>query len=344
MPVIELNPFDEHFYNTYIRDEMPHQVIDCHTHIWKKEFLLPEGTFTPTRSALWAAQVADEQPIEDLNESLDILFPGKSMLPVIFPAIETKYDGGLNNNYVSECIRKFGYPGLALTKPDMSPELFESTIRNGGFHGSKPYLNFAPPYIPADEIRIYDFLPKEHLECLDKNGWAAMLHIARPGRLKDPVNLGQLLEIDKTYKNAKVIVAHIGRAYSVEDVGDAMEVLSKTENLLFDITANTNDEVMAMLIQAVGTERIMYGSDLPIFRMRAHRITENGSYVNIVPRGLYGNVSTERTMRETDDPANITIILYEEIAAFLKAARRLRLSEKQIEDVFYRTAARIFRS
>ena len=48
-----------------------------------------------------------------------------------------------------------------------------------------------------------------------------MLHISRPARLKDPVNLAQLLEIEEKYPNVKLIVAHIGRAYTPEDIGDA---------------------------------------------------------------------------------------------------------------------------
>ncbi len=342
MALFELTTYDRDYYAQYIRDFLPDTVIDCHTHVWKKEFILPEGSYTQSRSAIWASRVAEQQSVEELISSYELLFPKKKITPVIFGGIETYIDAARNNEYVSECSQKYGIPGLALTKPEMSAETFEALIRDGGFHGSKPYLNFAPPYIPADEIRIYDFLPHEHLEVLHKNGWAAMLHIARPGRLKDPVNLAHLVEIDKQYSNAKIIVAHIGRAYSMEDVGDAMEVLAKTENLYFDITANTNDEVMEQLIRTVGTERIMYGSDLPIFRLRAHRITENGKYVNIVPRGMYGDVSMESTMRETDESERITIILYEEIAAMAKAAKRLKLTDKQVEDVFCNVASRMF--
>ena len=40
--------------------------------------------------------------------------------------------------------------------------------------GLKPYLNGRPTYIPAKETRIFDYLPKEHLEVADKNGWIAI--------------------------------------------------------------------------------------------------------------------------------------------------------------------------
>lgn len=38
-----------------------------------------------------------------------------------------------------------------------------------------------------------------------------MLHIPRDGRLKDPVNLAQMMEIEEKYPKVKLIIAHVGR-------------------------------------------------------------------------------------------------------------------------------------
>jgi uncharacterized protein len=187
-----------------------------------------------------------------------------------------------------------------VTKPRWSSEIFEKGIREGNFLGCKVYLNYADAYIPENEIRIFDFLPHHQLEVLDQNKWIAMLHIPRNERIKDPVNLEQLVEIEGRYKNLKLIVAHAGRAYCPEDIGNAFEILSGTKNMLFDISANTNQYVFEQLIKAVGPKRVFFGSDLPILRMRTRRICENGNYVNLVPKGLYGDVSGDRHMREVE--------------------------------------------
>jgi predicted TIM-barrel fold metal-dependent hydrolase len=170
-----------------------------------------------------------------------------------------------------------------------------------------------------------------------------MLHIPRSARLRDPVNLADMLEIERRYPNARVIIAHVGRAYCPEDVGDAFAVLAQTQRLLFDISANTNAAVFEQLIRTVGPRRILFGSDLPITRMRMRRICENGNYVNLVPKGLYGDVSDDKHMREVEgeQAEALSFFLYEEIDAFRRAAQATALTPRDIEDVFYGNAMRL---
>ena len=160
-------------------------------------------------------------------------------------------------------------------------------------------------------------------------------------RLKDPVNLAQMMEIDEKYPNAKVIIAHIGRAYVKEDIGDAFEVLKNSKNLYFDISANVYDVAMEKLIEAVGTKRVLYGTDMPYTKMRMYRIDDNGNYVNVVPRGLYGDVSSDKHMRESDE-TEITTFIYEELLALRRTAEKLGLSREDINDIMYANAARYF--
>ena len=172
-----------------------------------------------------------------------------------------------------------------------------------------------------------------------------MLHIPRDGRLRDPVNLAQMLEIERDYPNLKLIIAHVGRAYCNHDIGNAFEVLKASKTMYFDFSANTNDGVFEKLIRAVGPKRILFGTDMPILRMRMRRICEGGRYVNLVPRGLYGDVSGDRNMREVDPPEadRLTFFLYEELAAFKRAAAATGLSQADLEDVFFNTAVRLIR-
>ncbi len=336
---------DKIIYDTLLKDFLPDKIIDAHTHIWlhshfKKNFNEPE------RTVKWPSMVASENPAEDLIETYRLMFPDKNVTPLIFSQVGRSYDINAGNTYVHESSEKYKFPSLMVATPETSPEELEEKIEKGGFSGCKVYLTLAETYIPEKEIRIYDFIPPQQLEILNKRGWILMLHIPRDGRLKDPVNLAQMMEIDKKYPHARVIIAHVGRAYCNEDIGDAFNVLSKSKNLVFDISANSNSFVFAELIRNIGTKRILFGSDLPILRMRTRRICENGKYINLVTKGAYGDVSVDPHMREVDgiEADKLTFFMYEELIAFKKAAESMNLNESAIEDVFYNNSKDIIMS
>lgn len=342
MAVPATNDADAAFYERYLQGALPDAMVDAHSHVWYETDILPEGTYPARRSAAWAARIARTNPFSELMATYAAMFPGKAVTPVIFGNIDTSTDVEANNAHVAADAHRHHVPALAVSRPQWDAATFEAQVSEGGFAGCKPYLNFARQDIPSDQIEIFDFMPRHQWEVVDRHGWVVMLHIARPGRLGDPVNLAQLEEIDREYPSARVIVTHVGRAYALEDVGAGMDVLARTENLLFDIAANTNADVMDLLLKAVDSRRIMFGSDLPIFGLRGHRIVEDGRYVNIVPRGLYGDVSDDPTMRETDEGADLTLMLYEEIAAFLDAAERNGLGDAHIAGVFRDNAIRTY--
>ena len=167
------------------------------------------------------------------------------------------------------------------------------------------------------------------------------MHISKPDRLKNPTNIKQLMEIEQKYPNIKLIVAHIGRAYAPEDIGDAFETLKRTENMMFDFCANTLPVATEKCINAVGTKRVLFGTDMPIAKMKMYRISENGYYINVVPRGLYGDLTDAAHMRESDEK-NITNFTYEIIRGFKKTAEKLGLTKNDVADIMCNNAARLY--
>ena len=216
----------------------------------------------------------------------------------------------------------------------------ERQIRKGGFLGIKSYLSLSPKYIPENEIRIFDFFPKAQLKKMDELGAIVMLHIPRSGRLKDPVNLAQILEIKQEFPNVRLIIAHIGRAYTKWDIGNAFDLLSAVPDLMYDFTANCCEYAITEVLRHAGPKHLMFGSDMPILRMRTHRIEENGTYINLVPPGLYGDPKQDPHLREVseEEARHITFFLYEELLAFKRACAALGLTRQDVEDVMYNNA------
>ena len=334
--------YDRSFYRERIEPFMPEHVVDIHTHVWLDQ-LKTHAQDAYRRVVSWPSLVARENPIEDLLETYRLMFPGKQVTPLLFSSVKEGDDIGELNRYIQSSADAHRLPSLLYARPDWPAEKLEQMVLDGGFLGVKVYLNLAPAYLTSDEISIFDFLPPHQLEVIDRHGWIVMLHIPRSKRLRDPVNLAQMLEIEQGYPGVKLIVAHVGRAYCREDVGDAFTVLSPTESMLFDISANCNSWVFERLIEAVGPKRILFGSDLPILRMRTRRVCEQGLYVNLVPRGLYGDVSGDSHMREVaeQESATMTFFMYEEIDAFRRASEATGLSNADIAGVFYGNARRL---
>ena len=335
--LFEIRDVDRRFYEERLRDFLPDNMIDMHTHVWLDRFCIPDDS-RAGRTVTWPSRVAVDNSVEDLLDTYRLMFPGKQVTPMMFTTLDVDLDAA--NAYVSESAAKHRLPALIFSTPEWPADEFERRMIDGRFLGAKSYLSLAPAYLPTAEIRILDFFPPHQLEVLDRHGWIMMLHVPRHGRLRDPVNLAQMIEIERRYPNIQLIIAHVGRAYCPEDVGDAFDVLAESERMHFDFAANTNASVFEQLIRAVGPKRILFGSDLPILRMRMRRICRDGIYVNLVPRGMYGDVSGDKNMGELDgdEAAKLTFFMYEEIDAFRLAAEACGLTRDDIESIFHGNA------
>jgi len=343
-PLFEVKAVDREFYQRRLQSFLPTRIIDVHTHVWLDEFKSKQKGEEPVRAVTWPQRVALDNSIEDLTETHHLMFPGKKVIPLIFGhALSLADDIDRGNEYVRECARKNRVPALIFADPRWSEVDFEEGIISGNFLGAKVYLTRSDPRILEKDIQIYDFLPHHQLQVLDRHGWIVMLHIPRQGRLRDPLNLAQMVEIEKGYPHVKVIIAHVGRAYCPEDIGKAFEVLGETQRMLFDISANTCVETFERLIRGVGPRRILFGSDFPVLRMRTRRICEGGRYVNLVPKGLYGDVSGDPHLREVagKDADQLTFFMYEAIEAFRRAATNTDLNKNDIGAVFFGNAAEV---
>ena len=338
MALFPVTDYDKKVWEEELKDFLPDKFVDCHTHVYREDLTVypPVDPNAPKRTVTWTRTVAKDNPIEDLQETYRLMFPGKDVSAMMFIG-----GGGIdlkpNNDYVSKVSKETGWPALYYSHPTQSADEVEKNIREGGFLGVKSYLDLSPKYIPGNEIRIFDFFPKHQLKRLDEMGAIVMLHIPRSGRLKDPVNLHQICEIKEEFPNVRLIVAHIGRAYTKDDVGNAFEMLDKYPTLMYDFCANCCEYAITEVIKHAGVKHVMFGTDMPILRMRCHRIEENGTYVNLVPPGLYFDPNNDPHLREVseEEAKTITFFAYEELLAFKRAAEKLGLSKQDVEDIMY---------
>jgi len=339
MNEIILTDYDRLVYEKELESFLPDKMFDAHVHV-SRSGLAPHGK--RNGGSAWTGYLCHELSAKELTEINKLLLPKQKTNSLIFGLCLSEIEQ--TNKFVIETNKDYGYPMLYRTDYSQTPEELEEKVKAGGFLGLKPYISCSPAYIPAAEIRIFDYLPESHLEVANKNGWIVMLHIPRADRLRDPVNIAQIMEIDRKYPNVKLIVAHVGRAYAREDFGNAFEIIKESKNLYFDFTANVLDDAITEAIKCVGVDRVMYGTDLPIALMRMYRIVEGGVYYNVVPKGLYGDVNGQPHMKEAKDGENITFMIYEQLKAFKRSAMALGLSDSEVEKVLFSNADKLIKS
>ncbi len=321
------------FYRRYLEAFLPERIIDVHAHVGSRR----HEDRSATRPASWAFQICAAMPTEGLFRIYSKLFPGKEIRPVCFafPRPSMRLDEA--NPYTARTVKERGGWSLLVTRPCWSEEDVLQRVEADGHVGLKPYLSMVEG-MPEEQVTIFDFLPPHHLQLADQHGWLVMLHIPRAERLADPVNICQIKEICATYPRIKLIIAHVGRAYCPRYAIVGLPALRACTGLYYDISANCNQEVFELLIQQVGPQRILFGSDLPIVAMRARRVCEGDHYINYV---RHAHWEDEHTKRKPEEEDTFTFFLYEELAAFRRASQATGLGRADIEDVFYNNAWRL---
>lgn len=324
---------DMPFYKEHIRDFLPEKVIDVHAHVGT-------GKARPVEKCVfWPERVTRkcEMSVSALLDAYMKLLPGKDVAVVCFGHPErTNVDKA--NTYLANELRE--YPniyGFALTLPEWSGEELNSVMKKGGFSGMKCYGNMVEG-VPSSDVTILDIYPLHQLKLAEENGWIVMLHVPRKARLADVDNIKQLQEIRNKCPNLNLIIAHVGRAYFPEIAVSSLPLL-KDLGFYYDISANTCQPVFELVLEEIGPDYVLYGSDLPIFAMRGKRECCGESYVNYIYQADWED---EHTRRARDEDV-CTFMLFEEILAFKKAAEKCGLTREDIYNVFYGNAEKLLK-
>jgi predicted TIM-barrel fold metal-dependent hydrolase len=299
-----------------------------HTHLW-----LPKHCLRPIHEervglVFEAASVAQEE----LEEAYALLFPGRTVEYLAFGMPLTVIDREANNRYVASIIDGEARFGLYVPSLDADADALWAAVRDGGFSGFKPYLAYVT-WKDLEAIRILDFVTEAALEVAHAHGLIIMLHVPRNTRLPDPDNLRDLEFIAARYPNARVILAHGGRAYAREILEPALDVVAALPNMYFDISVVQSAGVVQVLLERMPAGRVMYGSDIPVATVRGLLFMLNGQRVTITRKPFPWSISST-------EPGQLrcTFMGYEQLRAIRQACDALGYGVDQVNDLFYDTA------
>jgi len=330
----DLRPHDRDIYEQEIAPWLPARIYDCHVHVGLEQHC---GPVSPERiKANWAMEVGSAQSWEILQRRHRLLFPDREVCTLAFGGVFREIDLEANNAYVLAGARDPANRacGLMVTAPEWPATRIEEGLAQG-FRGVKPYPDLAP--MGSERARIADFLPDHHVEVLNRHRGVLMLHLPRPGRLADPANLEDLTALADRYPGIRLIVAHVGRAFCLPTARKGLAPFVSRPNVHWDIAAHLNADVFRLVLETMGPDRLLYGSDLPITIMRGEREHRGEMYINYTDAPYSWN--TNRKPPEVE--ARYTFFLYQELRALVQAVQACGMGRKEMAQIMFGNCARL---
>ncbi|MFO7897612.1 MAG: amidohydrolase family protein, partial [Planctomycetota bacterium] len=311
---------------------VPRRVFDFHTHVYLKRFAPSKAE--PSRNPS-QPHVVDEYPHEAFAIVESRLWPGRQFKALVFGTVAADVDLDATNAYAAEAARVHGWHALMI--PSMSDDADEilRKARDGGFLGLKPYYTFVTTKPPA-EVTLEDMVTPAMREAADRGGLIIMTHIPRPGRLADPVNIRGIRRLCKDAPNARIALAHVGRAYFPEAIGNGLS-LSDLPNLYPDLSMVQDWEVLEQVLRRFDRKKILFGLDLPVAQEKGKLIGINGQRHFFTRRPHKWSAHVDPDGYEV----RCTLFAYEMVRALKKASERARLSRAEIADIFWTNAQRL---
>ena len=311
---------------------LPPRILDFHVHVFPSETLPPGETYCCAGHAIHRYDLAD------LDRDLAQTYPARKTFAVCFGLPSVNYDRKANDGYLARnCDGRRFFPFRLFDPAEDRPDSLRRDIEKQGFLGIKPYLDYVRKGDP-NEVEIREMVPDWCMEIVNHCGLIVMLHIPRKQRLADLRNQRQLVEICETYPRARIVLAHVGRAYFLKNVAGNLDLLKSLPNLYFDIAMLNHWEVLEYLFQQVPGDRVLYATDTPIALAPGKSVEINDQYTYVTP------VPWELSIADDRGRVVFTSFLYEELRAIKKAVERLKLARPFVEGLFYQNGTNLLRS
>ncbi len=334
---LELTDLDRQIWLEELDAFVPQRVFDVHTHIYRWTSNTDPDKENSSYRKFLGDRFADA-PWDLLDACDRILMPGREVHRLSFPfPFKVWCDFEASNRFIAEQVQDHpASAALMLVYPEMSDDDLDEQIEQHGFLGFKPY-RFYSSTGDAVDCRITDFLPEHQIAVADRHGLLIMMHLAKRDAIADPENLADLQRLSDRYPNARWILAHCARGYSSWPIEQAASVLRRLPNVWCDVSSVCESDAIAALLETVGPERVMYGSDdVPVGVLR-------GKYISFGRAWAYLS-ETNHSLDLSHCRPEMTFTRYEQLRAMHRAAKNLALTQQQIEAIFHDTAAELVNS
>lgn len=324
---------DRDFVARHVAPYLPDKVFDAHAHLFCHAHY-PVGKM-PDNLIGTPAEIG----LAVYRDHIEWLHPGGRTVGGLFFGLAFQGDRTGNDTYVAAEVKAgqatgFHSFGQMLIAPDMDPELVRETVRRQGFVGLKPYHLMAQVEGPTFLAPIEAYLTEEHVRIAHEDGLTITLHMVRDRAIADPINQATIRRYCERYPNMRLILAHAARGFNPWHTIEGIDSLRGLSNVWFDTSAVTEAGAFEAIIETIGHDRLLYGTDFHVSHMRGRCIAIGDSF-----HWLYAE---EMGLEEKHTTLRPVLIGLESLRSLFLALHRLKLTDRQVEDVFYNNAAQLF--
>ena len=313
---------------------LPSKVFDAHAHPGQKALMdtervsilreLPEDVNIPVWREFTSLHVGEKRLKGGLFFALPLFSPDADIRQSMI---------GANNNMINDIdASKETHSRCNLLVSHLSePEDVEQHLNNNVISGFKPYGNLN---LGCDaNSSIPDYLPDWVLGLAHENELAITLHIQKKQALNDKDNVKDIRNICSKYPRLKLILAHCGCSFNVYNTLKGAMHYTDIDNLYFDTSAVCEGMALVHMLKLFPAAKFMWGTDFPI-SVRHGRFVGLGDYIY----ALQSN-----TLAGACLPNGVNTLHHglESLRALCYAIKDSRLSDREIEGIFYDNAANL---
>ncbi|MEZ4860742.1 MAG: amidohydrolase family protein [Caldilineaceae bacterium] len=324
---------DQAFVARHVEPYLPDKIFDAHAHLfchthYAAGTLPPSLNDAPTVTGLAA-----------YREYMEWLHPHGRTQGGLFFGLAFQGDRVANNDFVAQEVRQANAAGFAargqmIIAPQMEAEYVREQVRRQGFVGLKPYHLMAQVPGPTFLAPIEAYLTEAHVRIAHEEGLSITLHMVRDRALADPVNQATIRRYCEAYPNMRLILAHAARGFNPWHTIEGIESLRGLDNVWCDTSAVTEAGAFEAIVETLGHQRLLYGTDFHVSHMRGRCIAIGDSF-----HWLYAE---EMNLAEKHANLQPVLIGLESLRSLFLAIHRLKLTDGQIEDLFYNNAVALY--
>ena len=187
---------------------------------------------------------------------------------------------------------------------------------------------------PTWDAEIPDFLPEQHVRIAHEEKLVITLHMVRQRALADPSNQHWIRYYCEHYPDMRLILAHSARGFQPAHNLEGLARLADLDNLYYDTSANCEPIAHQAIIRLCGHHKLMYGTDLPVSHSRGRSLSAADAFL-----WLHADTPVWEENHLTIQPVLLGL---EHLRSIKWACWSEKLSDGQVEDLFWNNAARLF--